>query len=447
MNQTATFCPEQKTRVRFKQDLSGGIVARLRQSDNKTMLALAERVERCANPNNVFVADDFHTGDGESYQANGSLWACSSLVCQNCVGRLARDNRKTIRYVMTNEKLLTGEDWYCITPTMPDALLFGYSLDFIGAVYQKAFEAFTHRNRDEKKWTPYQKLIRGLFKNCEFTTRENNTFHFHSHLLAIAKKKIKDDDFYQIRQLWTRAVKKAFEYYGIDFVCRTSDKKFKAAMFLFRHVPEMRAYFLLCMLDRSRFFGLVNVNVEQVDFSNREKTILELSKYVTKSDSWEKISLSEIEKIVERPRRARMFEALGVCRDSARKMREEAKGSRNSANESQAEIETGADTGTYIYTKQLTPRKLLRRKSSWRARIKVMTLAEYRFELETEISRAQAFRRQQLRHRFPCATFETLDGVRWFGVTAEAERASFSSIADYRWKDSTSDNADTSLIH
>jgi hypothetical protein len=76
-----------------------------------------------------------------------------------------------------------------------------------------------------------------------------------------------------------------------------------------------------------------------------------------------------------------------------------------------------------------------------------MTLAEYRFELETEISRAQAFRRQQLRHRFPCATFETLDGVRWFGVLAEAERASFSSIADYRWKHSTSDNADVRLIH
>jgi hypothetical protein len=142
-----------------------------------------------------------------------------------------------------------------------------------------------------------------------------------------------------------------------------------------------------------------------------------------------------------------MFEALGACRDSARKMREDAEKVCSSANESQAEIETGADTGTYIYTKELTPRKLLKRKSSWRARIKVMTLAEYRFELETEISRAQDFRRQQLRHRFPCATFETLDGVRWFGVSAEAERASSASIADYRWKHSTRADVDASLVH
>jgi len=455
-----TFCPEQKSRVRFKQDLSGGIVSRLRQSKNKTALALAERIERCANPNNVFVADDFHNADGESYQANGSLWACNSILCQNCAGRLSRDNRKTIRYVMDNEKLLTGEDWFSITPTMPDALLHGYSLDFIRLIYQKAFETFTHCNKDVKKHTPYQKLIRGMFKNCEFTCKETCIFHFHSHLLTIAKsKKIQNDDFYQIRYLWTKALRKAFEFYDVDFVCRTSDKKFHAALFMLRHLPKSKAYLipalLKCVNARARFLGLVNVNVEKVNFSNREKTIQELSKYVTKSDSWENIPLEEIEKIVERPRRARMFEALGACRDAARKMREAAKRAKEAAisetlinpnrEQMQAEIDRTADEGAYLDTKRLIPRK---RRPSWRVRVKEMTLAEYRLDLESEIEAAQRFRRQQLRHRFPCATFETLGGARWFGAWVEPESTQTSvSLDEYRWKPTTLVKQGVHLIH
>jgi hypothetical protein len=365
------FCPEQKIRARFKQELSNGIVERLRQSENKTALACAMRLERCASPQNLFVADDLHNADGEAYSANGNLWACSSLLCQNCIGKLARNNRKTIRHVVKNEKLFVGENWYFITLTMPNLLLKDYSLDFITLVFQKAFEAFTHRNNDARKRTQYQKLIRGLFKNAEFTFTENQTFHFHAHLLAIAKSKIQRDNFSLIRTLWTNALEKAFEFYCIPFELNTSD-------------------------------NLAVVNVQKVNFTNREKTIQELCKYVTKSDSWQNIPLAEIEKIIERPRRVRMFEALGACRESAKKMRDDLTKARANITDE-----------TYLDSKDVIPRKVKERRASWRVRIKEMALDEYKKELDREILEVQEYRRRQLSRSYPAATFETLDGRRW----------------------------------
>jgi hypothetical protein len=379
------FCPEQKIRARFKQELSSGIVERLRQSENKTALACAERLERCASPQNVFVADDLHTKDGEAYSANGNLWACSSLLCQNCVGKLARNNRKTIRHVVKNEKLFVGENWYFITPTMPNLLLKGHSLDFITLVFQKAFEIFTHRNNDVKKQTQYQKLIRGMFKNAEFTYTENEVFNFHAHLLAIAKSKIQRDNFSLIRSLWTKALEKAFEFYGLPFELNTSD-------------------------------NLAVVNVQKVNFANREKTIAELCKYVTKSDSWANIPLEEIEKIIDRPRRVRMFEALGVCRESAKKMRDD-------LTKARAEIRSNITDKTYLDTKELIPRNKLKRRESWRERIKHQTLEEYKKDLDREVLDAQEWRRWQLLQTFPCAKFETLDGRRWQAAV----------LKDYKW--------------
>ncbi len=377
---TEIFCAEQKIRATFKREQTNGIVARLRQSQNRTALACAERLERCASPQNVFVADDFHNADGEAYSANGNLWSCSSLLCQNCMGKLARNNRKTIRHVVKNEKLYVAENWYFITLTMPNLLLKDYSLDFITLVFQKAFEAFTHRNNDARKRTQYQKLIRGLFKNAEFTYTENQTFHFHAHLLAIAKSKIQRDNFSLIRNLWTKALEKSFEFYGIPFELNTSD-------------------------------NLAVVNVQKVNFANREKTIQELCKYVTKSDSWANIPLEEIEKIIERPRRVRMFEALGACRESAKKMRDD-------LTKARANIEGE----TYLDTKELTPRKVKQRRASWRVRIKEMSLDEYRKELDTEVLQVQEYRRRQLSRSYPAATFETLDGRRWSAVEHSGSR-------------------------
>jgi hypothetical protein len=101
-----------------------------------------------------------------------------------------------------------------------------------------------------------------------------------------------------------------------------------------------------------------------------------------------------------------MFEALGVCRELAKKMRDDAAKLR-------AETRANIEGETYLDTKDVTPRKLKERRASWRVRIKEMTLEDYKKELDTEVLDVQEFRRRQLLMRYPCATFETLDGRRF----------------------------------
>jgi hypothetical protein len=111
-----------------------------------------------------------------------------------------------------------------------------------------------------------------------------------------------------------------------------------------------------------------------------------------------------------------MFEALGVCRESAKKMRED-------LTKARAEIRSNITDDAYLDTKELTPRNTLKRRESWRERIKHQTLDEYKKELDTEVLDAQEWRRQQLLRIFPCAKFETLDGRRWSAIP----------LKDYEW--------------
>jgi hypothetical protein len=101
-----------------------------------------------------------------------------------------------------------------------------------------------------------------------------------------------------------------------------------------------------------------------------------------------------------------MFEALGVCRESAKKMRDDVIKAR-------AETRSNVGDETYLDTKEVIPRNTLKRREPWRERIKHQTLDEYKKELSIEVLDAQEWRRQQLLRMYPCATFETLDGRRW----------------------------------
>jgi hypothetical protein len=83
-----------------------------------------------------------------------------------------------------------------------------------------------------------------------------------------------------------------------------------------------------------------------------------------------------------------------------------------------ARAETRSNVGdeTYLDTKELIPRNPLKRRASWRERIKHQTLEEYKKELDMEVSGVQEYRRWQLLRTFPCAKFETLDGRRWEAI-------------------------------
>jgi hypothetical protein len=387
----AELCPKEKSKLEYKQTLARDVIAALsRSSENPLMMAQAERIKRCCSDDNLFVGEDFHTSDGELFNGKGSLWSCNSRLCPNCVGKLSKRNRRIIRYVIENQKLLVGENWYAVNFTLPNLNLKDVELPLIGEIMQAAWKRFSSlETRANKKPMWFQKMIRGGFKNCEFTYTENEIYHYHLHTLLVAKSRIGRDNFIEIRRQWTKALAFAFDKFGIELKINSKD-------------------------------GLANVFVEKRKFNsrNREKTINELCKYVTKNESWREIPIHQLETIVAVPRFWRMFESFGCCRQTARKMNE-----KTLTTPANADIETvnqSANLNDDAYLDKnnlinrqknelLNNRKLVRR-VSWRIRAKQIPLWQYRLELADEIEEVQRFRKFQLQRKFEFATFQTLGG-------------------------------------
>jgi hypothetical protein len=386
----AEICPKEKEKLKYKQSLARDVIAALRSSDNPLMRAQAERIKRCCSDDNLFVGEDFHTFDGELFEGKGSLWACNSRLCPNCVGKLSKRNRRIIRYVIENQKLLVGENWYAVNFTLPNLNLKDVELPLIGEIMQAAWKRFSAlETRKDKKPTWFQKTIRGGFKNCEFTYTKNDVYNYHLHTLLVAKSRIGRDNFIEIRRQWTKAITFAFDKFGIELKINSKD-------------------------------GLANVYVEKRKFNarNREKTINELCKYVTKNESWREIPIEQLETIVAVPRFWRMFESFGVCRQTARKMNEKTVQASENAEFENVNGSANLNDDAYLDTKELInrqPNELLDkrkrvRRVSWRIRVKQIPLWQYRMELADEIEEVQRFRRIQLQRKYSFATFQTLDG-------------------------------------
>jgi uncharacterized protein YggL (DUF469 family) len=405
--------------MRYKQKLSREVIAAmLRSFGNPLMDGQAERIGKCNADDNLFVGEDMHTADGDAFVGKSTLWACNSRFCPNCVGKLPREHRKAIRYVMENQKLLTGENWYFPTFTMPDLSLASLPLPVIAEVTQTAWKRFSAlESLKTKKPGWFQRTIRGGFKDCEFTVNSFASYHYHLHSLIIARSSIQRNSFLEIRQQWTKALKFAFEKHDIIWECRTGNKNFIPALLAFVW-SKPRVGLLLNASHQLKFFGLANVNVVKVDWTNREKVISELCKYVTKNDSWSKIPIEQIETIVDVPRFWRMFESFGVCRVTAREMVKKKPESglalaENSPDETAHQGENFNDEA-YIYKKKLINRQNFeverKRRVPWRIRIRDIPLWQYKIELANEIEEVQTFRRRQLRKKYSCAKFQTLDG-------------------------------------
>jgi hypothetical protein len=207
--------------------------------------------------------------------------------------------------------------------------------------------------------------------------------------LLVAKSKIQRDNFIEIRRHWTKALIFAFAKFGIELKINSKD-------------------------------GLANVFVEKKKFNsrNRERTINELCKYVTKNESWSEIPIDQLETIVAVPRFWRMFESFGCCRETARKMNEKTVQASANAEFENVNGSVNPNKDAYLDTKELinrqenellNKRKLVRR-VSWRIRVKEIPLWQYRLELADEIEEVQRFRKFQLQRKFEFATFQTLDG-------------------------------------
>ncbi len=352
---------------------------------------LCNRIWSCSEPGNHFVGEDLHNSQtGELYAGNGNLWGCGSKLCPSCVAKASNRSRKELTLSLKNQKLFTGEAYQFITLTMPNP---GLSLLQTRSIMDRAWSLFRKRDYFILK-------IRGGSKSEEFTITENG-YHYHFHLLCVARFL----SFDKFREEWTECLRIAFNELNLPCKFNTAD-------------------------------GLAMVKIKRLNssVSGLKEAIQEVCKYVTKSDSWEKISEKDLLDIAAIERFPRMFELFRFFR-TQRKVNAVlefpnvfityllSKLLIEVIEKLKEMVETGSCTlildtkeisdGKHSSEMEKLPDKIPKseRQENWRKYIAEFGLEEYLDRLFEQVGRTRYARKCFLKQRYEFAIFRTMDGV------------------------------------
>jgi hypothetical protein len=361
-------------------------------------LGLAARIDECSSKYNHFLASDLNNDDGECFDGFGNLYGCGSKLCHSCVDKAAKLNRKKAREAIEQTRLLRREylpdgakgyvveqeRFRFVTLTMPKVSL---SCTQSIALLAHAWDLF--RKLDFTK-----NYFGGYVKSIEFTVRSDNSYHAHIHLLAISfflpEKTLK--------RFWRRCLQSAFAASGLDWRCETKDNS-----------PV--------------------VNIKLVD--NIEHALNEVCKYVTKSESWEKIPAAHLLEVANVKRWGRMFELAGRLKKSAklikqrkeviRQMRAESEAARVPENYLDTKYLTDGENSAEVSENSSVPHQNSEiktetkiKRENWREIIRVKGLEVYRKILKRQVEAMRRVRQALLIEKYPLATFRDLAGFVWY---------------------------------
>jgi hypothetical protein len=378
-----------ESRVSFGHSSALALRDALRQGkvQDEESWGLCYRIWTCSDRENHWVGDDLHnTETGELYPGNGNLWSCGSKLCPSCVAKASKRSRKELELSLKNQKLLTGEMYQHITLTIPNPSL---SLIQTRAVIDRIWTLFRKRDYFKSK-------VKGGSKSEEFTLTENG-YHYHYHLLCVTRFL----NYTEFRREWSECIKIAF-----------------------------REFNLLCEIKTEDGLAMVRIDPVSSSVNGLKGAIPEVCKYITKSDSWEKLPQKDLIEVASIKRFWRMFEIFGSFR-----VQRNANVVLESPNvfitylltklivEVLKYIQTGEPI-TILDTKQTSdgedssefadlPEKVpkRRREVSWRKYILENGLVTYFDKLAEQVEKTRYARKCFLSLKYKYAMFRTLDGV------------------------------------
>ncbi len=370
-------------------------------------LRVSDKLSRCAAKENLFLGFSMNY-EGRAFDGHGVLWGCGLRCCGSCMAKKRTKSRRRAFEVVESTDLRVGEQWRFITLTFPN--LPGVELDTSLKILNKAWDYFRKRKIYTENIGVGVKGIEfelGNKKNREDEKRDwslaEDGFHSHMHLLVASRFINKDD----LRREWTACVLKAWGDVGIERSIDTSD-------------------------------GLLITNIKLVDKDvSMSKAVFEVSKYITKSDSWLKLPSSELLSFARACGDSlkgwpRMFEVLGRANGNSgrRRVRRDdiaIEGQSNLENTpvldtnvlSDGDFVLNVSSDFDIDTKKPVCDSSAGALLAAAAALSLKELAReaprwiWIYELDRRIGVTQRLRREALASRYPDAKFVTLAGWKW----------------------------------
>jgi hypothetical protein len=358
--------------------------------EDEEIRGLCHRIWTCSERGNHFVGDDLHNREtGELYAGNGNLWGCGSKLCPSCIAKASNRSRKELTLSLKNQKLRSGENYQFITLTMPNPNL---PLLQTRGIMDRAWSLFRKREYFIEK-------VRGGSKSEEFTITENG-YHYHFHLLCVTRFL----SFDKFRREWTECLRIAFRELNLPCDFNTAD-------------------------------GLAMVKIKRLNSSvnGLKGAVQEVCKYVTKSDSWEKISENDLLDIAKVERFPRMFELFRFFRtqrnanavlehpnvfityllfqliiDVIENIKKIIESGENTILDTK-EINDGENSSEPEELPDKVPKT--ERQANWRKYIAEFGLEDYLERLAEQVYNTREARKSFLKYRYEYASFQTMDGV------------------------------------
>jgi hypothetical protein len=340
-------------------------------------IAIADCLSQTYKPQNIYVSKNlinYQTGeifDGYGVLQSGIASRLSPAYQQSA----SRRARKRAENQILRVKRQSGQDWRFLTLTMPHLKA---DVATVLAIESKAIELFKKR----KLWT---QNVDGAFFGEEMTIGDSSTkvfthYHLHTHCLMLGKYM----EQWKIADAWTNCVEKACEQFGVEFLM--TNLKTNRLIVDIRDVKKYAKKRSITMAD----------------------SLAELCKYTTKGSEFEKVPVSELVEIELALRGRQMVKTYGDFNKR--------KG-------------TNFNKDTYVHTHHTIDGEVIKPRFKRNER-KVKSLVnlgekmiiegkreEWLKILNLTMETRRKFRRDYLAFKYPHATFSTLDGATWVGVS------------------------------
>lgn len=373
--------------------------------DEATALASADKLAKCADCENVWHGEDLMDEFGELFEGINVLWGCNGKLCPSCMAANRKRAKKNAREGMARARPLKAERWFFITLTMPTLPASQVSLIQTMRVMYDSWRAMTQHG----EWK--DKISRATIKAVEFTLGDEKKrqeqgrewspdvdgYHVHFHLLVLRTEFV---NVRELREMWSRCLRDSWRLHGIEQGINTSD-------------------------------GLAVCNVKLVtsrkvktqnNLISYEGALCEVAKYITKAESFLRIPESQLIDVAGVRRFPRMFEVLGDCSNRAKANQTE-----HTADEAAKRyVHTDGFSAGEISAGEKQRNGMLRASRPRNLPLKQRGIAflldgkreEWLECLSGCVVESRNYRREQLAERYPCATFRTLAGGKWYGMGA-----------------------------